>query len=203
MITVIGDVHGKYERYHRIIRQTERHPYTLQLGDFGFKYDTLANVDATKHFIMPGNHDNYDTCYNYPHFLGDYGYTSLNKVEFFYYRGAYSVDRVYRTIGIDWWENEQVNLEGFMKARELYRTIKPEIVITHDCPEQICHQMVKPGERVFQNNTTWALGELLNIHEPKLWLFGHWHKSRTIQYGKTKFVCLAELETYNIVEPIG
>lgn len=196
--TVIGDIHGKYERYHRIVRRTEENPYTIQLGDFGFKYDTLANVDSTKHLIIPGNHDNYDTCYNYPHFLGDYGYTSLNGIEFFYYRGAYSIDRIYRTIGIDWWENEQVGIEGFMKARELYRMIKPKIVITHDCPENIAHQMVPDGGRVFQNNTTWALQELLNIHEPDLWLFGHWHKSRTIQHGKTRFMCLNELETYNI-----
>ena len=42
-ITVIGDVHGKYDRYHKIIRQSEYYPYTVQLGDFGFKYDTLKN----------------------------------------------------------------------------------------------------------------------------------------------------------------
>jgi predicted phosphodiesterase len=185
-ITVIGDVHGKYERYHRIISRTKDHPYTIQLGDFGFKYDTLKNVDHTKHVIIGGNHDNYDICGNYPHFLSDYG-------------GAYSIDKQYRTIGIDWWENEEVKIEGFMKARELYRQIKPEIMITHDCPEQIAYQMIPVGGRIFQNNTTWALQELLNIHEPKLWIFGHWHKSRTIQYGKTKFVCLDELETYDIV----
>ena len=197
--TVIGDVHGKYERYHRIVRRTEENPYTVQLGDFGFKYDTLANVDSTKHLIIPGNHDNYDTCYNYPHFLGDYGYTSLNRIEFFYYRGAYSIDRIYRTIGIDWWENEQVGIEGFMKARELYRTTKPKIVITHDCPQNIAKLMLQPDQRIYENITGWALNELLNIHQPDLWLFGHWHQSRTIKYGNTKFVCLDELETYDIL----
>ena len=136
-ITLIGDVHGKYERYHKIIRQIDNYPYTLQVGDFGFKYDTLKNVDSTKHLILPGNHDQYDICYNYPHFLGDYGYTSLNRVEFFYFRGAYSIDRQYRTIGIDWFEQEQVSIDQFMKARELYREIKPDIVLTHDCPESI------------------------------------------------------------------
>jgi len=34
-ITAIGDVHGKYERYHKIVRSTENYPYTIQLGDFG------------------------------------------------------------------------------------------------------------------------------------------------------------------------
>jgi len=197
-ITLIGDVHGKYDRYHKIIRQIEKHPYTLQIGDFGFRLDTLKNVDSTKHLIMGGNHDNYDICWNYPHFLGDYGYTSLNRIEFFYYRGAYSIDRQYRTIGIDWWENEQVSIDQFMKARELYRTIKPKIVITHDCPQNIASMMLEPGQRVYENMTGWALQELLNNHEPEYWFFGHWHKSRTINYGKTTFVCLDELETYTI-----
>jgi predicted phosphodiesterase len=199
-ITIIGDVHGKYDRYHKIIRQTEYVPYSIQIGDFGFKYDTLKNVDSTKHLIMPGNHDNYDICYNYPHFLGDYGYTSLNRIEFFYYRGANSIDRQYRTIGIDWWEEEQVTIDQFMKARELYRQTKPDIVITHDCPEQIAIQMLEPNGKIYQNITGWALQELFNIHQPKMWFFGHWHKSRQIQYGNTKFVCLDELETYDLVK---
>ena len=200
MITLIGDVHGKYEHYHKIVRQTERHPYTLQIGDFGFKYDTLKNVDSTRHLILPGNHDNYDTCYNHSHFLGDYGYTSLNRIEFFYYRGAYSIDRQSRTIGIDWWENEQVNIDQFMKARELYRDIKPEVMITHDCPQDIALQMLEPGQRVYENITSWALQELYNIHQPKLWFYGHWHRSVKIQHGNTQFVCLNELETYTLTK---
>ena len=199
-ITLIGDVHGKYEHYHKIVRQTERHPYTLQIGDFGFKYDTLKNVDSTRHLILPGNHDHYDTCYNHPHFLGDYGYTSLNRIDFFYYRGAYSIDRQYRTIGIDWWENEQVSIDQFMKARELYRSIKPEVMITHDCPQDIALQMLEPGQRAYENITSWALQELYNIHQPKLWFFGHWHRAVKIQHGNTQFVCLNELETYTLTK---
>lgn len=197
-ITIIGDVHGKYDRYHKLIRQTDYYPYTVQLGDFGFKYETLNNVDSTKHLIIPGNHDNYNMCYRYPHFLGDYGYTKLNGVEFFYYRGAYSVDRQYRTIGIDWWEDEQVSIDQFMKARELYRNIKPRLVITHDCPQNIAAKMLNPGNRIYENMTGWALQELLNIHEPKYWFFGHWHNSKNIKYGNTNFMCLDELETYTI-----
>ncbi len=197
-ITIIGDVHGKYKRYHEIIREKDQHPYTVQLGDFGFKYDTLQNVDSTRHLILPGNHDNYNDCYNHSHFLGDYGYTSLNRIEFFYYRGAYSIDRQYRTVGIDWWEQEQVSIDQFMKARELYRQSKPRIVITHDCPQNIASMMLIPNQRIYENTTGWALQELLNIHEPEYWFFGHWHQSRTIAYGQTKFTCLNELETYTI-----
>jgi hypothetical protein len=198
-ITVIGDVHGKYDRYHKIICQTEYHPYTIQIGDFGFKYDTLKNVDHNKHIILGGNHDNYDLCHNYPHFLSDYGYmVNFNRIDFFYYRGAYSIDRSQRTIGIDWWEKEQVNIDNFMKARELYASIKPSIMISHDCPDFLVQQYIGPNSKLYENITNWALNELFNIHQPKLWIHGHHHLSRTTVYGNTKFVCLNELETYQL-----
>jgi hypothetical protein len=196
MFTVVGDVHGKYKRIHEIIREKDRHPYIVQIGDFGFDYDTLRNVDPDKFKIIGGNHDNYNKIINIPHYLGDYGYTSLNGVEFFYYRGAYSIDRQYRTIGIDWWPEEEVSIENFMKARELYREVKPEIVLAHDCPEFMVHSYLEPNGRMYQNITSWALGELYNIHAPKLFIHGHWHFSRTTMYGNTKFVSLGELEPY-------
>ena len=199
-IIIIGDVHGKYERYHKIVRQADYYPYTVQLGDFGFNYETLKNVDSTKHLIIPGNHDNYNMCYRYPHFLGDYGYTKLNGVEFFYYRGAYSIDRQYRTIGIDYWSNEENNIETFMKARELYGDIKPDIFLAHDCPDFMVPYYIGPHARRYENITGWALGELYNIHQPKLFLHGHYHQSKTTIYGDTKFICLDELETYTLVK---
>lgn len=199
MITLIGDVHGKYERYHRIVREKDRYPYSVQLGDFGFDYTTLKNVDSKNHVFIGGNHDNYDKIKNLPNYLGDYGYmVNFNGIDFFYYRGAYSIDRQYRTIGIDWWENEQVGIEEFMKARELYREIKPDIFLAHDCPDFMVPQYIGPNAKVYENITNWALGELYKIHQPKLFIHGHYHISKTTQYGDTKFVCLNELETYKI-----
>lgn len=197
MITLIGDVHGKYQEYADIVKSCN---YSIQLGDMGFKYDILKDIDSTRHMILPGNHDNYSICYEYSHFLGDYGYNRLNTIDFFYYRGAYSIDRQYRTIGIDWWQNEQVDIESFIEARELYRSVKPDVVLSHDCPEQIAQLMLKPHQRMYQNITGWGLGELYKLHEPKVWIFGHWHESRTIIYGNTKFICLDELETYSLTK---
>lgn len=197
-ITVIGDTHGKYDKYEQIARKRD---YTVQLGDLGFKYGCLNNLSPSKHKVIGGNHDNYDIIHLFPHYLGDFGNCSLGGVDFFFYRGAYSIDRQYRTIGLDWWEKEQLTIEDFMKARELYRKTKPKIVITHDCPSSIAAQMLLPHQRVYENMTGWALNELFNIHQPDWWFFGHWHQSRTIQYGNTKFVCLDELETYDILEP--
>lgn len=194
MITLIGDIHGKYRRLHEIIREKDRYPYIVQLGDFGFDFSTLDNVSSDNFKIVGGNHDNYDKIINIPHYLGDFGYTSLNGINFFYYRGAYSIDRQYRTVGIDWWENEQLSIDQFMKARELYREVKPDIVLTHDCPEEIVPYLLPSGSKIYQNMTSWALNELFNIHQPKIWRFGHFHKSWKMTVGTTDFRCLNELE---------
>lgn len=198
-IHILGDVHGKYKRLHEILREKDRYPYVVQLGDLGFEFDTLKNIDPKNFVIVGGNHDNYDKIINIPHYLGDFGYmVNFNGIDFFYYRGAYSIDRQYRTIGIDWWEQEQVNIEQFMKARELYRQIKPDFVITHDCPELITSYLLPPGSNLYQNITSWALQELFNIHQPKKWLFGHYHQSWKKVIDKTEFICLNELEVYKL-----
>ena len=69
-LRIIGDVHGKYEPYHRLLRKTK---FTIQVGDFGFDYSTLTTVDSKHHRILGGNHDNYDKIEKCPHYLGDYG----------------------------------------------------------------------------------------------------------------------------------
>jgi len=193
-ISIIGDCHGKYDSYYKIVRQTERHPYTVQVGDFGFRYDTVRNLDHNYHKILGGNHDNYQKIIDIPHYLGDYGYTTLNGVSFFFYRGAYSIDRQYRTVGIDWWSEEQVSMDQFMKARYLYREIKPDIVLTHDCPEIVVPYLLEKNSRIYQNITSWALQELFNIHQPKIWRFGHYHTTWSMNIGNTNFRCLDELE---------
>jgi hypothetical protein len=116
-------------------------------------------------------------------------------VNFFYYRGAYSIDRQDRTIGINWWEQEQVTIDQFMKARELYREIKPDIVLTHDCPDEVSLKILDRNQRKYENLTGWALQELFNIHQPKKWRFAHYHKSWNMNISGTDFRCLNELET--------
>lgn len=196
MLTLIGDVHGKYKRYHEIIRKKDKYPYTVQLGDFGFDYSTLKNIDPKNHVFIGGNHDNYDIINDVPHYLGDYGYmVNFNGINFFYYRGAYSIDRRHRTIGIDWWSNEENNIDTFLEARKLYRDIKPDIVLTHDCPEEVVPLVLDRNDHIYQNITGWALQELFNIHQPKIWRFGHHHKSWRMNINGTDFRCLNELET--------
>jgi len=197
MFTAIGDAHGYYDRYVKIARKRD---CTLQIGDLGFKYGCLENLDPERHKIVAGNHDNYDILPGLPHYLGDWGNTSLGGTEFFFLRGAYSIDRDSRTIGLDWWSQEEIPIEAFMEAREVYRERKPRIVITHTCPESLAPAFLNPrySHRVHVTKTGWMLDELFNIHQPELWVFGHFHMSKTITEGRTRFTCLNELETMDV-----
>ena len=55
-LLVIGDVHGRMEEY---VYATSRAHASIQLGDLGFDYCRLSQVDARRHRIVAGNHDNY------------------------------------------------------------------------------------------------------------------------------------------------
>ena len=114
MFTAIGDAHGKYDRYLQIAGERD---YTVQIGDLGFRYGCLDSLDPEHHKLVGGNHENYDTISNYPHYLGDCGFHTLDGTEFFYLRGAYSIDRDSRTIGVDWWAQEEIPIEKFMEIR--------------------------------------------------------------------------------------
>ena len=192
---IIGDVHGMAGA-HRVLM--DHNPMTLQLGDCGFKYDYLLKYDPLCHKVLAGNHDNYDELNKWAHNLGDYGVWN----DIFFVRGAYSVDVRYRTIGIDWWANEELNYEEGLFAIEFYQKTLPNYVVTHDCPNVIRDLLLSqdgPTEwGVVNSRTGEILDRMLEIHKPKIWIFGHWHRSKNFVHKGTRFICLNELETYTL-----
>lgn len=195
---VISDVHGKFDKYISIAKQAE---YTIQIGDMGFTYDALNKLDHEKHRVLAGNHDNYHCVddkfiFQTPHFLGDFGTYKIPNYEVFFVRGADSIDKKYRKIGINWFEKEELSYQQCLAALELYKNIKPDFVISHECPTSIIdfvglkywnQQIILPS------NTAKLLQEMLDFHRPKLWIFGHHHKNFTKVIDGTKFECREEL----------
>lgn len=189
-VTIIGDVHGYYHKYLKIIKKCE---YSIQLGDFGFSYDDIINnCDPNKHKLIPGNHDNYDKLTN--HHLTSFGNEKLNNLDFFYIRGAYSIDRKYRVLGNSYWENEELSWSEGQKCVELFKSTKPSIVLSHDLP-LICHTNGLVSSIYIPSLTTQILQSCFEAHKPKLWIGGHYHRSWKKQIDNTLFVCLNELET--------
>jgi predicted phosphodiesterase len=209
MITVISDVHGKQPNHLDLI---EHHDYTLQLGDLGFCYKYLEEVDPEKHQFFPGNHDNYDICYDYKHCIGDFGLHTLNHVEFYFVRGAFSIDWHWRVsqeqkgFGKSWWGQEQLSIREAKACLEEYADTKPDLVITHTIPREVSKIIGNPGAlraynydpETFTTNTQELLQAMLEVHQPDVWVGGHFHKSYRIKHRETYFIGLAELETYDV-----
>ena len=195
-MTIIGDVHGKINKYYQIICELKNEK-SIQLGDFGFKKEHLwhiENVDYNNHKILFGNHD--DTNYlDDNHSLGDSYTFNYKNNKIMTVRGAYSIDKRFRTSNIDWWENEQLSYLEFQEIINQYEEYKPEIMLTHDCPNSIRKLFFNITDNTI---TSQALETMLEIHQPKLWLFGHHHISVDQIVNGTRFICLKELETFTI-----
>jgi hypothetical protein len=210
---VIGDVHGKFDKYVHLAREAY---YSLCVGDVGFEYSYVDRMlDYHNHKIVGGNHDNYTKkdgqfIKQPPHFLKDFGVWNIPGIEpIFYVRGAWSIDQAYRLEGRDWWPDEELTYARGMEAIDLYKTIKPKLVVTHCCPGSIIPLI--PFERLFGNDikktlTDNLLDSMYDIHQPDMWAFGHYHHdfSKIVGHPKTqqltRFICLNELSYIDFPE---
>ena len=192
---IIGDVHGHYGHYHRLLRKAQ---FTVQIGDFGFEYTTLLAVDARRHRVLAGNHDNYDEVENWPHFLGDYRVHSVTGFgDVFFIRGGLSIDRHLRTEGVSWWTNEELSMADCYAALTEYTRIKPTFVVSHECPVSIIPH-VTASLSIIPSRTNQLLEQMLAVHKPRRWVFGHYHKSWKKVINSTQFICLNELECLDL-----
>lgn len=193
---IIGDVHGNFDQYKKLI---EDYDQTIQLGDFGFKdtHDRFLKEVYTKennHRILFGNHDYYpylDKAYS----LGDYTY--LPDKDIFCIRGAYSIDRNQRTLGLDFFPNEEIPYTKFNELLDVFIKERPNIVITHEAPHIVRDKLFNISR---YSLTSHILQELLEAHRPSIWIFGHHHRNiqKELPGYRTKFICLGELQTYKL-----
>lgn len=206
-IRFIGDVHGKFKRYRELIRDV---PFSIQVGDMGVGFmgfrggelRPLTNPphDAMaegRHLFIRGNHDNPEVCRRQEFWIPD-----GSLVDGIYcLGGASSVDRAYRTEGLDWWADEELSYAELDLMIDEYATLKPEVVVTHECPDSVAGELMRAMNRTkFEDGsrTRQALDRMFAIHQPKMWFFGHWHVSARFDMAGTKFACLNELEYVDV-----
>lgn len=195
-ITLVGDIHGKFQKLYKILDVTKNR--MIALGDIGIGFGDDPLFPNHFQFIH-GNHDNPDLCKYYSGFLGRYGYDSVTEI--FHVSGAESVDKDHRIPGATWWYNEQLNIQEMDDCLELYRKTKPKIVLSHDAPFFLYPELLHAGGhsgKSKRNLTNTLLETMFESHQPKEWYFGHFHVSYGITYQECMFQCLGELETKTI-----
>ncbi len=207
-VRIIGDVHGEYRKYKELADQSK---YSIQVGDLGFNYNVLHELDHTRHIVIPGNHDNYDKVHLYDHILCSFGEYELNGLEFYFVRGGFSIDWAARLQQQNysgqktWFSEEELCYTKLINAVELFEKVKPDFVITHEAPRSIIHNITDGrilknygyDPEKFTTRTSEALQCMFEAHQPKEWIFGHYHRSWSDTINGTKFRCLAELEVYD------
>ena len=197
MLTLIGDSHGQFRRLAEIIKRHRFHNDVVSVGDVGIGFGEKQQDFPENFFFIHGNHDNPDICAErYPaNYLGRFKYAPRSKI--FFLSGAWSIDRQWRTEGIDWWPTEELTMTECNAALELYDRVKPRYVVTHDGPSCAIQTLVNPAcneGNIIPTRTGQLLDGMLSLHKPALWIFGHHHISLDTVIDGTRFVCLAELE---------
>lgn len=198
-VRFVGDVHGKHKSYWKIVRNAD---WSVQVGDMGFSYGFFQHygLDPIHHRFLGGNHDNYDVIGECPNSLGDFGSIYVpgwDHEEFFFVRGAYSIDKAHRIEGRDWWHAEELSIVDCHMAIEAYKAARPRVMVTHDCPESVARVLIDQGlsmsKAKIPSRTGQMLQAMIECHQPETWIFGHWHVNfARVCYG-TNFVCLPEL----------
>ena len=189
MLRIIGDVHGCSDEYLAIASKKE---FSVQVGDMGFSYDHLDKLNPENHKFFPGNHEHFEKLkYNPPkHYLGRFGSYELGGIKFFWIGGGYSVDKKYRVEGRDWFPEEELSFAEQKACHEMYMDIKPNFVLSHDCPESVKHFFLTNDWKLEPSNTNLMLQVFFHAHKPKFWVFGHHHVSYRVDYENTQFICL-------------
>lgn len=208
-IRVIGDVHGRYKEYLDLIKDQE---YSIQVGDMGFDYSTIASRDVKRHLFLLGNHEQERSAIKDKGCLKTFGMRSLKNFDFFYLSGSFSIDWQRRMINYlhynikTWNDNEELSCESLKSALEAYKQLKPEYVFTHDAPLSVArkignHRILSNfgyDPESFMTRTQLTLEFMFANHKPKMWFFGHFHTPVNIDVEGTNFICLPELSYYDL-----
>lgn len=208
-IHFIGDVHGKTDQYQKKLRQKYQSQTTFQIGDMGIGFSGTPGLHndimtSGDHRWIRGNHDDPAKCRQTIGYAGDYGYDE--KLDLFWCGGAYSIDHAWRIPGKTWWADEELSYPELSKALDLYIEKKPKYVATHEAPSRISEyllQVIAPMQRnekleCISTRTASALQQMLDVHQPEEWVFGHYHMAHSFQWKGTKFTCVPELGVYTV-----
>lgn len=201
---ILGDLHGEFNYLKRLDgmlwaegedihpeRATDRQ--VLILGDIGIGFpgeNDLGFTPLCDTYVIRGNHDDYDVIKNMNAknvtFIDDGTIRPVRDLitgeehNALFIGGAVSIDRQWRTPGLDWWHTEEVTQNRFEEILEIVEATEGiRYVFTHDAPEYLY-----PGlgiHYVYPNRTTRYLELIANMlrgNDVK-WFFGHHHKAFT------------------------
>lgn len=143
-LLLLGDTHGNVSRLQTVLAQSNG-AQLLQLGDLGVGFDrnldgkfaTLSTQYPSFSFFA-GNHDSPEVASRINGNLGRFGIIPPRIFpSSFFISGGFSVDRERRTIGINYWPNEELDREEMELAEQEYVEAAPAYLFTHEAPSRL------------------------------------------------------------------
>lgn len=219
-IFVTGDLHGELGILCDFIERFDlgEEDTIICLGDVGLfwrkdKKDADAFIKMyeenfkTQIAFIDGNHDNFDILKTLENgcIVSDHitylqrGVTfELNGKTFLAIGGADSVDRMFRTKHLSWWEDEQIteeDIKGAISGVKNRFNGHVDYVLSHACPREIfeynrVHLITLPDldQTNIDHTSEDRLQELKENISFDHWLFGHYHTDAVMD--DTRFECL-------------
>jgi len=206
-VLITGDVHNLFNRLNQLINQKEP-DLVICCGDFGFwpkfagksggikPVSSVKLQGADKLLWCDGNHEDHwelkkresDEIEPGSIYMASGSTYTLPYVRVMLYMGgANLIDKMRRTLGVDWFPDELITQSDFMNLPEC----DVDIFITHTCPNELVHDLAKRYIGKEWEPSNHALSELWKIYKPDLWFFGHWHTHLETTMMGTKCYCLS------------
>lgn len=190
-----------------------KNDYVIITGDFGFVWNNdkedlywrkwLDNKNFTTLFV-DGNHENHDLLDEYPveiwnggkvhkisdsiiHLMRGQVFTIDDK-KIFTFGGAKSHDKIFRKIGISWWEREMPNKIEMEEGLENLQKHNYEVdyIVTHTTSINVIETLCKYFSFIPENDDLTSYFNFLNKEvKYKHWYFGHFHKDLQILDNQT------------------
>ena len=214
MFYLTGDTHGQVDinkiTMKKWPKQSEltREDYLIVLGDFGLYWKNDKTYEYLRDFYhgrkytvlwVDGNHENFDWIDSLPveewngglvnrddniiHLRRGYVY-DIDNMKFFTLGGAKSIDKIYRTEGISWWKQEEIDFheQEFALKNLESSNWSVDYILTHAAPRSILMPMFNRPEYTGSSTTEKFLEYVTFDVHFKHWYFGHYHQDR--DYGR-------------------
>jgi len=177
-----------FKREEHYLNWIAKRNYTFLFVDGNHENFNIINALPTKQLFGGLVHFDRRKCGCIYHLIRGEVYTINNK-KCLAIGGATSNDKEHRTLDISYWEQETLNYKEQDKILQAIED-NPDIdmIISHTFPSFIIDEML--GNSIKKTClVSIFLDEVYKLLKPKLWIGGHLHVNKDIQYENTRFIC--------------
>ena len=216
MIYILGDIHGDWNRLHWLAQKVQPEDIVIQVGDFGIYHSRLMHLRKMfpngfpcKVYVVDGNHEDFNeinpwskdepTEFHINFFYMPRGYVMDIEGELFgFLGGAESVDKAWRTPGVDWFAEERVSQDDVDKLIHNLNGRELDVLVSHSPPEFVNKANFPPLNEHdwglplgWIDESAWKVSKAYWAVKPKKMYCGHMHKP--VLHGNVRIVDIDEL----------